>query len=50
MKTRMSALYKRTEFYNRGDTQWLGVAVAAAFVTMPLALVLSVVPVPALLA
>ncbi len=49
MKTNMPARHRRTEIY-RGNTHWLSAAAAAAFVTVPFAVVLWMVPVSTLVA
>ncbi|MCW3845777.1 hypothetical protein OF829_00890 [Sphingomonas sp. LB-2] len=45
MKTRSSALYKRTENYHRRGTSWIGAVAALAFAAAPLVAMLWVVPV-----
>ncbi|MEZ0243788.1 MAG: hypothetical protein ACAH11_10465 [Sphingomonas sp.] len=45
MKTRSSALYKRTHSYQRRGTPMLSAAVSLAFAAAPLVLLLWVVPV-----
>jgi hypothetical protein len=45
MKTRSSALYKRTENYQRGrNTGWLSGASAVTFALLPLGVLLWVLP------
>lgn len=45
MKTETSALYKRIESYRRGGTPWIGASAAVLFASLPLFVMLWVVPV-----
>ena len=44
MKTRSSALYQRTESYKRGSGSWLSAGAAIFFASLPLGVMLWVVP------
>ncbi len=44
MKTPTSALYRRTEHYQRGGGNWLSAVLAIEFALLPLGVLLWVVP------